>query len=174
MLSRRASVGRLSAQVYGMNTYRRIEAEPRFAEYVWNAEQRMPEWFKAASRAWTPTLVSFVEFWKGCDNIFGLFPDDRPDELLAVIYVETLEVPEAINVHVSVLSEVPHAEIGRFFRSVKALKSAQGVRRMHGWPPRRGKGLLTIAQAAGFEETGLKRLYGNYRGKVLEWVELRG
>lgn len=159
-------------------TYRRIDAEDHWPEIIWKREDQFPEWFRAASRAWTPTFQSFVYFWGECDEVWGLFSQDKPDELLACVYLEYLpyigSLPDAVNIHLSVLSHVPDAEVVRFFRSLKNQKALDGVRRMHGWLVEKNKKLRELAEDAGFTKTGLTMSYGSYGERVFKWIEVRG
>lgn len=156
-----------------MLTYRRIEAEYHWPEIIWTKEETLPGWFKAASRAWMRDLDEFQAFWQTCDEIYGLFDDERPAELLACVYLEFLKADE-LNIHISILAVVDQGELIRFFRSLKNLKAGDGFRRMVGYLVEKNTGLRITAELAGFTATGLTMQYGNYRGRTLKWIEVRG
>lgn len=155
-----------------MLTYRRIESEDHWPEIIWAKEEALPGWFKAASRAWMRDLAEFQAFWQSCDEIYGLFDDERPGELLACVYLEFLKADE-LNIHISILAEVERGEMIRFFRSLKNLKAGDGFRRMVGYLVEKNTSLRMTAELAGFCSTGLVMRYGNYRGRSLRWLEVR-
>ncbi len=152
-----------------MLTYRRIETETKYRKTIWIAEQNSPQWFRDASAIWTPTYRSFIEFWRSCDEIWGLFDGD---DLAAVVYL-AFEMSWAVNIHVSVVKELPPDEITRFFVSLTRQKREDGVRSFNAWVLSKNRGLLRVAEAAGYRKTGLKMDYGAARGRVLRWVEIR-
>lgn len=158
-----------------MLTYRRIDQEDKWPELIWAKEAEFPGWFKVASRVWTPDRESFNRFWNECDEVHGLFDGD---ELLACIYLEYIEGdPTALNIHLSVVSDIRFgraADLIRFFKSLKNLKASEGVRHMEGWFLFRERRLKLLAEAAGFMPTGLVMKFGNYRGKTFEWHQVRG
>lgn len=153
-----------------MFTYRRIEdSETHFIDHVWSIEQTLPEVFRDASRAWTPDIESWREFWGRCE-VWGLFDGD---ELGACVYLEPLG-PRAVNIHISVLKKCPQTELVRFFRSLTAHKAGEGLVSRTAWILERNRALLRIAELTGYEPTGLKMDFGASRGRLLRWVQFRG
>lgn len=152
-----------------MKTYRQIQNEIEFAHQIWEKEESFPEWFKAASYTWTPDYESFLSFWNNCGEIYGLFDND---ELIAVVYLEFL-TKQSVNVHVSVVGKAEAKILERFFRSLLKLKTSDGIKQVSGWIAKQNRALIKIADNAGFKPTGLKMLFGECKGKVITWIEVR-
>lgn len=152
-----------------MLTYRKINDEPAFARHIWNIEETAPRWYRDA---WHKTYEDFEAFWLACDEIYGLFDDER---LIAAVYLEYLNPEHLIlNIHVSVASKARRpSDLVRFFQSLKNEKAMAGVTLMVGWLLKRNRGMLKVARLAGFEPTGLEMSYGSARGKVQEWIQVR-
>lgn len=153
-----------------MLTYRNIKPEEHWAGTIFLAELKAPQWFKDASAVWHPDIGSFMDFWRGCGEIWGLF---QGDDLAACVYLEFLS-PVQVNIHISVLAKVPEKDMIRFFVSLKDQKARDGIEIMTGWLLDRNRGLRRIATEAGFLPTGLVMDYGQSKGKVLKWVQVRG
>ncbi len=124
----------------------------------WKDEQaNEPEFFKAASKAWTETEEDFLAFCNRCDRIYLI--DD-----VALLYVERANTHA--NIHFSVIrgqkvkTEDLLAIRAELFKDFTAI---------FGWCPRKNWGLKKILKACGFSYYGFSMLHGFYRGRPLEW-----
>lgn len=153
-----------------MLTYRNIKPDEQYAEQIWKVEQGFPEWYRDASRAWHANFDEFLSFWRtNCNEIDGLFDDDI---LVAAVYLEFLSGIQ-LNIHVSVLTRVPEPDLVRWFESLKRQKAIDGFTVMTGWLMERNRGMLRVAAKAGFDPTGCTMDYGQSRGKILRWIQVR-
>ncbi len=152
-----------------MLTYKLINNRPDLARLIWDREQAGPQWWRDASRTWTPTFESFKQLWADCREIYGLFDDER---LLAVIYIAYLG-PASINVHISVIDKLPEADLVRFFVSVKNKKVIEGITEITGWILKQNKGMRRTGEAAGFAFNGCRMIYGVSKNRPLVWLQYR-
>ena len=151
-------------------SYRNIKPDEQYAEQIWNVEQTAPQWFRDASSVWHKSFDAFLNFWRSnCGEIFGLFDGE---ELRAVVYLEFLSAIQ-FNVHVSIVGRVAENDLVRWFESLKRQKAIEGYTIMQGWLVARNRGLIRIAEKAGFLRAGCKMDYGECRWKVIRWVQVR-
>jgi hypothetical protein len=150
-----------------MPTYRLIDES--YAQHVWDIESTLPRWFTDCRQTWTPDFASYLEWWRRCREIYGLF---EGEDLLAAVMLEYL--PADVNLHVSVLVRIPESQIIRFFASVKRQKWQDGVKISTCWAYEKNRKLIRIAEAVGYRRTGLRCDQGSARGRVQRWVQLRG
>ena len=148
-------------------TYRLIDNA--HAETIWTTEQSAPRWFRDAGAAWVATFDEYVELLWTDGEVWGLFDQDN---LVAAVFIESI-APTHINVHVSVIGEVKPDELVRFFVSLKNQKAIEGVTVIVGWLLGKNRGLLRVAEKAGFSVTGLRMLYGVSRSRPMEWIQVR-
>lgn len=149
-------------------SYRTIHKEPHFAKIIWDIERTYPQWWKDADAVWCPTFESFMDFWNGAYEIFGLFDGE---DLAAAVYLE-LESDTAINIHISIIKKLPDAAIVRFFRSLSLHKASVGIVTQTGYLLDKNRQLLAICADAGYHQTGLAMKYGSSRGRVLRWLQV--
>ncbi len=139
------------------------------ARRVYSLEKNAPRWFVESQSVWVTGEDEFIEFWKNCAEIFGLFEND---ELKTLLYIEH-KTPEIIEVHVSSVGKTDTNNIVRFFRSLARLKRSEGVKVIRGWILSKNRPMIAVAQMAGFYKTGLRMSFGQAKGKVLRWVEVQ-
>lgn len=158
-----------------MYTYRLIKPDEasRIRRDIWRYEMTLPEWYRAASLAWTPDYRSFIGFWNACREVWGLF-DARRGNLVACVYLE-FESELSVNIHVGVFdrySKVSEESLVRFWTSLVRHKRSQGVLRMTAWILGRNRSLLRISERAGFIPNGLRLDFGASRGRLLRWLQV--
>jgi RimJ/RimL family protein N-acetyltransferase len=154
-----------------MLTYRLINNRLKhLCQIVWDAEQESPAWFRTSGQVWHPTFATFEAFWNDTEK-YGLFDDER---LLAVVYIEDIG-PGMLNVHCSVLDpKTAERHLIAFFQSLVRKKAVyEGATTIVGWLLDKNRGLRRVIEKAGFYPTGLTMRYGQYRGRVLKWVQVR-
>jgi RimJ/RimL family protein N-acetyltransferase len=153
-----------------MLTYRLINNRPDLCKQVWDNEDNAPEWYRVAGSVWHPTFAVFEAFWNDTEK-YGLFDYES---LIAVIYIEDIS-PGVLNAHVSVLDpKVADRHLIGFIQSLIRKKAMyEGAVTIVGWILDRNRGMRRVAEKAGFYPTGLTMRYGQSRGKVLNWVQMR-
>jgi len=151
-------------------SYRNIKPDEQYADQIWKVEQGYPEWFRSASEVGHKDFDAYLAFWRiNCDEIYGLFNNDS---LVAVVYLELLSETQ-LDIHISVIAKVEEPELVRWFESLKRLKAIDGFEVMTGWLMSRNRGLIRIAEKAGFYRTGLVQDFGCHRGRPIRWIQVR-
>lgn len=151
-----------------MLSYSLINNHPDLAQLIWHHEQSSPEWFRSSGAVWHKTFADFETFWKAC-IVYGLFDADK---LLATVYIEEIQ-PAVLNVHVSVVEKCEERDLVRFFQSLVRQYAMEGAEVIVGWMTANNRGLRRVAEKAGFSDTGLRMAYGQTRGKVINWIQMR-
>ena len=150
-------------------SYRLINNRSDLTRLIWDREELAPRHFQDASAVWHPTFESFETFWRECREVVGLLDDDK---LLAAVYIEYI-TPVQVNVHVSVIEKVKEDDLVRFFKSLIRQHAIEGVEVITGWMTTTNRGLRRVAKAAGFYETQLRMIYGQSKGRPIEWIQMR-
>jgi hypothetical protein len=133
---------------------------------IWAAEEKLPLWFRNASKAWTAAEEDFGQFVRSCSEAWGLF--DGAGELCVVIYIEGPVAP-AINIHLSVLRKVPARELLGQLAALRNATFRRGVRSIRGWVLGKNRSLKGLLTASGFTDTELRLDHGESHGRTLRW-----
>ena len=133
---------------------------------IWRHEQALPSWFVSSSNIWTGTLDEFMSFADDCQEIYGLFDDER---LAACIYIEKQTDARVIAIHLSVLEKIDTAVFADKLSELRNMMFRRGVKCIRGWTLKKNFGLVRLMTAVGFRGTNFTLAHGEARGRVLKW-----
>lgn len=131
---------------------------------IWRAEERYPRWFRET--IWSGSEDALRKFLEESHEIYGLFDADG---LVACVYVEKPQEPDAIWIHLSIVRRVDPQWFIEQASQLRNYLFRRGIFRIRGWVLRQNRGLCEILRGIGFLETGISMRFGEIRGRILTW-----
>jgi hypothetical protein len=128
-----------------------------FKKFWMDEKEHMPRWFVDGTNSKKVTWQEFQDFCHSMWRIYSI--DDK-----ALVYFE--KIRNHANVHFSLLrGEKIDTEPLISIRD----EIIRDVNLIFGWSGTHNRGLCKMLEAVGFQYDGLKMLFGESHGRVLEW-----